>query len=247
MKNFLRKNWLGIIFLILIAGVLIAGQFYDIVLIPKKGKVPSPSESITESKTKTTEEIGPKINLEDLKVDLENLSEQDLASVKAYLKFKKIKDQVLPSGVPETYGKELDISFDKVQEAINRVAPFGLTYGKNKIELNSQEMKRYIAIGSLTACKYCCGAKTLVFENGQAACGCAHSQMMRGLAAYLIKNHPQMTDEEILQELNTWRVSFFPKQSLTEKLAQMEKAGEPGIKEILEEFPDFLPQMVGGC
>lgn len=23
--------------------------------------------------------------------------------------------------------------------------------------------------------------------------------------------------------------------------------GEPGIEEILEEFPEFLPQMVGGC
>jgi len=27
----------------------------------------------------------------------------------------------------------------------------------------------------------------------------------------------------------------------------MAKAGESGIEQILKEFPDFLPQMVGGC
>lgn len=177
---------------------------------------------------------------------IQNFSNIEKAAA-AYLKFKEIKENTIPSGVPEIYGKELNISFDQVQEAINKVAPFDLTYGKNKIELNSQEMERYIKIGLQTACKYCCGAQTLVFENGEAACGCDHSQMMRGLAAYLIKNHPELSDDKILQELNTWRATYFPKQSLTEKLAEMEKAGDSSIKEILEEFPEFLPQMVGGC
>ncbi|HDL74941.1 MAG TPA: hypothetical protein ENH06_00970 [bacterium] len=165
----------------------------------------------------------------------------------AYLKFKEIKKDLIPSGIPDVYGDELGISFDSVQDAINKVAPLGPTYGKEKITLEGADLERYIEIGSLTACQYCCGAKTLVFKDGKAACGCAHSQMMRGLAAYLIKNHPDFSDEEILNELNTWKITFFPKQSLSVKLLELEKAGEPGIKQLLKEFPDFLPEMVGGC
>lgn len=180
---------------------------------------------------------------------LENVKEEDQTEVLAYLKFKKIQASFFPTGVPDVYGDELDISFDKVQEAINKVRVFDPTYGDEgkKIVLTDGDLERYINIGSQTACKYCCGATTLVRKDGEAACGCAHSQMMRGLAAYLIKNHPELSDEQILNELNTWRITYFPKQTLSEKLAEMEKAGEPGIKEILEEFPDFLPQMVGGC
>ena len=85
-------------------------------------------------------------------------------------------------------------------------------------------------------------------EDGTAACGCDHSQMMRGLTAYLIKNHPQeFTDEQILEELTKWKKTYFPKQTLSAELDKMAKAGEPGIEQILKEFPDFLPQMVGGC
>ncbi|HDZ62245.1 MAG TPA: hypothetical protein ENH40_03770 [Nitrospirae bacterium] len=84
-------------------------------------------------------------------------------------------------------------------------------------------------------------------KDGVAACGCAHSIMMRGLAAYLIENHPEITDKQILEELNAWKVTYFPKQTLTARLQEMEKAGEEGIKDILEEFPGFLPSMVGGC
>jgi len=153
----------------------------------------------------------------------------------------------VPAGVPAIYGQELDISFDEVQDAINKVAVYGPTYGKQKIELSGDDLQRYISIGSSISCEYCCGAKTLVFKNGEAACGCAHSQMMRGLTAYLIKNHPEMSNEEILNELVSWKRTYFPKQTLSSELKKLEETGEEGIKEILQEFPDFLPQMVGGC
>jgi len=71
--------------------------------------------------------------------------------------------------------------------------------------------------------------------------------MMRGLTAYLIKNYPELSDQWILKELNTWKIAYFPKQTFTARLREMEKAGEEGIKEILQEFPGFLPKMVGGC
>ena len=126
---------------------------------------------------------------------------------------------------------------------------FGPTYGEEgkKIVLTDADLERYISIGSKIACEYCCSVKTLVREDGTAACGCAHSIMMRGLTAYLIQNHSEFSDEQILNELNAWKATYFPKQTFSEKLSEMEKAGEPGIKEILDEFPDFLPQMVGGC
>lgn len=177
----------------------------------------------------------------------ETLSQEEIKKAKAYLKFVEIKSQTIPTGIPEIYGQTLGVSFDKVQEAINKVAPFDLTYGSQKIILTGSDLERYIKIGKLTACKYCCGAKTLVFDNGEAACGCEHSQMMRGLLAYLIKNQPQLSDEKMLEELNKWRATFFPKQILQEVLAEKVRTGEEGIQELIAEFPEFLPQMVGGC
>ena len=70
--------------------------------------------------------------------------------------------------------------------------------------------ERYLKIGSSIACEYCCGAQSLVFSNGERACGCAHSYAMRGLAKYLLINHPEMSDLEILSELGKWKVLFFP-------------------------------------
>ncbi len=177
------------------------------------------------------------------------LNKSDLDAAAAYLKFKKIKADLTPSGVPDIYGRELNISFDGVQDAINKVRVYGPTYGskEKKIILTGVDLKRYTDIGSQISCQYCCSAKTLVKKDGVAACGCAHSIMMRGLTAYLIENHPEITDKQIIEELNTWKVAYFPKQTLTARLQEMEKAGEGGIKKILEEFPGFLPSMVGGC
>ena len=179
----------------------------------------------------------------------ENLS----VEAAAYLKFKEIKNSFIPKGTSNVYGQELDISFDEVQDAINKTAIFDPTYGTEgkKIaltDLTATGLERYKKIGASIACEYCCGVTTLVFENGEAACGCDHSQMMRGLTAYLIKNHPQeFTDEQILDELTKWKITYFPKQTLSAELDRMAKAGESGIEQILKEFPDFLPQMVGGC
>jgi hypothetical protein len=177
------------------------------------------------------------------------LTTSELSAARAYLRFKEIKAAHIPSGVPEIYGEELNISFDKVQDAINKVRVFGPTYGTKdkKIQLSGGDLNRYVNIGSQISCQYCCKAKTLVRRDGVAACGCAHSIMMRGLTAYLIKNHPLLSDEKILDELNTWKTTYFPKQTLTDKLQRMEKSGDTGVSEILREFPEFLPKMVGGC
>ena len=77
-------------------------------------------------------------------------------------------------------------------------------------ELNSAQMVRYIKIAGSISCEYCCGADAIIFSNGEAACGCAHSYAMRGLAKYLLINNPEMSDYEILSELGKWKVLFFP-------------------------------------
>jgi len=119
---------------------------------------------------------------------------------------------ILPSGTPEVYGSELGVSFDDVSASNPGLAD--ATMEKlteyEDMQLTAEQMSRYVKISSSIACEYCCGAKTLVFSNGERACGCAHSYAMRGLAKYLLTNHPDMSDEQILNELGKWKVLFFP-------------------------------------
>ncbi len=173
---------------------------------------------------------------------------RQLRLLNPYYRFKEIRAEVIPTGVPGVYGQELGVSFDQVQPAINVMSKFDPTYGKEKIVLQGADLERYVRVGMATACLYCCQARTLVQPNGTAACGCDHSQAMRGLAAYIITNHPDAySDEELVNELNRWRAVYFPKQTLMQSLNEMKEAGAPGIEEILQEFPEFMPQMVGGC
>ncbi len=121
---------------------------------------------------------------------------------------------VSPKGVPKIYGAELKISYDdvsastpeKAQETITELGNFD-----TQIILNGKDKERYVEIASMISCEYCCGTKSIIFSNGEAACGCAHSYAMRGLAKYLIKNHnAEYTNDEILEELGKWKALFFP-------------------------------------
>jgi len=127
---------------------------------------------------------------------------------------------VIPTGVPDIYGNELGVSFDDVSPADPQKAD--LTISKlakldRTITLSDAENERYVnALYTLhdgISCEYCCGARSIIFENGKAACGCAHSFAMRGLAKYLITEHGEKyTDEEILAEVGKWKTLFFPTQ-----------------------------------
>jgi hypothetical protein len=125
---------------------------------------------------------------------------------------------IIPTGIPEVYGEELGISYDGV--SINNPALADQTINVlsniDRVEvLEGAELMRYIDVlynleGGIS-CEYCCGARSIIFENGDAACGCAHSYAMRGLTKYLIKYHgDEFTDEEILEEIGKWKVLFFP-------------------------------------
>ena len=131
---------------------------------------------------------------------------------------------VLPEGIPEIYGSELGVSYNDVSASNPQLADATMAElaKYEDMQLNKEQMERYVKIGSSISCEYCCGAKTLVFSNGERACGCAHSYAMRGLAKYLLTKHPDMTDEQILNELGKWKVLFFP--GVHEKKAEALKA-----------------------
>lgn len=124
---------------------------------------------------------------------------------------------IIPTGIPVIYGQELGIMYDDVSVNNPRKADETIRMLGNidRIEtLEGADLERYIDIlynmhGGMS-CEYCCGARSIIFENGEAACGCAHSYAMRGLTKYLIINHPDIFDSEILTEIGKWKVLFFP-------------------------------------
>lgn len=173
---------------------------------------------------------------------------------------------VISSGVPEIYGQELGVSFDSVQQSINVMRQYDPTYGNNKITLAGEDLERYINIGLRISCEYCCSAKSIIRNDGQAACGCAHSIAMRGLLAYLVQNHGvEYTDDELLRELARWKGMYFPKQMIKKMAAQLQNSDYTPDTASLAlglKLPDYgegskgaplpseienLPSMVGGC
>ncbi|MBI1969891.1 hypothetical protein HYS48_04305 [Candidatus Woesearchaeota archaeon] len=135
---------------------------------------------------------------------------------------------VIPKGIPEIYGNELGIAYDMVNPANLKLADAAirkLAVFDQQITLEGADKERYIKITSQISCEYCCGAESIIFPNGEAACGCAHSFAMRGLAKYLIKYHPtEFTDDEILEELGKWKTLFFPGK-LTQKAQALQGKG----------------------
>ena len=121
---------------------------------------------------------------------------------------------IIPKGVPAIYGKELGVGYDDVSSADQKKADS--TINKlgaldKQITLSGENLKRYISIAIQISCEYCCGVDSIISKDGSAACGCAHSFAMRGIAKYLIKNHAtEFTDDEILEELGKWKTLFFP-------------------------------------
>lgn len=173
---------------------------------------------------------------------------------------------VISQGVPAVYGSELNVSFNAAQNGIDILQKFDPGYGIQKIALFADELKRYTDIGLRISCEYCCGAKSIVFQDGAPACGCAHSQAMRGLAAYLVKYHgSEYSNDEILRELARWKGIFFPKQMINKMAgalsggsyspdtaalalgAELPVYGKGGKGVPLPSEITNLPSMVGGC
>ncbi len=126
--------------------------------------------------------------------------------------------EIFPTGVPAIYGSELKIRYDDVSANNPGLADAtinSLSTIDRSETLEGDDLARYInvlyTLENGISCEFCCGARSVIFEDGSAACGCAHSYAMRGLTKYLIKFHgDEYTDKEILEEVAKWKVLFFP-------------------------------------
>ncbi|HLC49964.1 MAG TPA: hypothetical protein VJI97_00885 [Candidatus Nanoarchaeia archaeon] len=151
------------------------------------------------------------------------------SKVKLQLTGDPVKDAIavmIPTGTP-FYGEALRVSFDDPIKSLDIIANLDPSYGRNKLQLTSAEKEKYIRILTTPSmgCEYCCGADTAVTKDGRPTCGCQHSWAMRGLGAYLIKNYPDMTDEQIMREISKWKALFFPKQ-MVQKYIQETQSGQ---------------------
>ena len=170
----------------------------------------------------------------------------------------------IPQGVPEIYGVEMGITYDEVQSAINAMKVYDPEYGSNRITHTGEKLQRYIDITTKISCEYCCGVNAITRSDGSAACGCAHSQAMRGLTAYLLEYHPEeFTNDEILRELARWKGRYFPKQMIDKIITQIQSGDfthdvasllmgidisqYAGTSSPLPSDLESLPEMVGGC
>ncbi len=90
---------------------------------------------------------------------------------------------------------------------------------------------------------------------GDAACGCAHSYAMRGLAKYLITEHgSEFTNDEILEEMAKWKSLFFPGQMTAKAQALNERGITFSYANLgsntyrgIEKGASAGSNMVGGC
>lgn len=194
------------------------------------------------------------------KVELSGNFAQDIAAL------------VTPVAIP-FYGPELGLDFssiDSINTSIDKMSVMAPMQGSSPIELNEEEMERYVAVGTepTVTCEFCCGVKTLVRKDGSPTCGCAHSIAMRGTAAYLIRNYPDMSNAEIAYELMRQKGLYFPKQMqqrMAEELAGEAEEFTPDIRYLTQNLTQnelenlqqkalkegFIPpdttDMVGGC
>jgi len=166
--------------------------------------------------------------------------------------------EIIPTGTPKTYGKELGINYDDVSPNDPRKADSTIDVMSNidrTVTLEGADLQRYIDITSQISCEYCCGAKSIIFSNGDPACGCAHSYAMRGLAKYLITKHGnEFTDDQILEELGKWKVLFFPGIHETKAAALKSQGIELNYINLasnkyrgIEKGASSSGGMVGGC
>ncbi len=164
---------------------------------------------------------------------------------------------VVPTGTP-LYGAELGVSFDDPINSLNILAKLDRQVPTNT--LAEAEKARFINVGTKISCEFCCGAPSVVDQNGRDLCGCSHAASFKGLSKYLIKNHPdEWTDDEILLELTRWKALYYPKNMVEKAVAALENGMEltPAVlndRDLLKKIKTGdttsigdLPSMVGGC
>src|SRR3989338_4936598 len=101
-------------------------------------------------------------------VKLNNMSEMSATGFAVATGVQTAAASVIPTGIPEVYGNELGVSYDDISPYDQQKADLTirkLAYLDQNIELNQQELQRYINIGLKISCEYCCGADSIIFSN----------------------------------------------------------------------------------
>ncbi len=166
----------------------------------------------------------------------------------------EVIDLLISRGTPK-YGQELGVTFEDPVKSLNTLASI-----ERKVKLDDSQKQRYITIESKISCEYCCGAPSVIDNQGRSACGCSHAAALRGLGTYLLNYHgKEYTDEQISEELGRWKALWFPKQVIQKGL-NLQAAGEPvsifsatsntikvQVNGKVTKDLSGLPDMVGGC
>lgn len=155
---------------------------------------------------------------------------------------------------------KIGLTGENLERYIQIVSPMSCEYccgaqsiitRKEDVEAMNKKIEAAIVAGQIdekTAAKY-------RLKAGDAACGCAHSYAMRGLAKYLIMNHgSEYSDDEILEELGKWKTLFFPSQMQQKADVLKEKGIEFNYINLasnkyrgIESGSGSSGGMVGGC
>ncbi len=171
---------------------------------------------------------------------------------------KEVMAVLIPKGVPKDYGQEVGVSFDDPVPSLTKIA--NLDYQLSTDSLNAEQRQRYIDVTTKISCEFCCSAPAVTDTQGRDLCGCSHAAAFRGVTKYLVVNHPDWTNDEILWELTKWKSIFYPR-NMVQKGVALAQAGlelTPAAlndRNLLEKLnsdnidavglPDA--QMVGGC
>ena len=76
-----------------------------------------------------------------------------------------VQAAVIPKGTPKIYGKELKVKYDDVSVSNQQLADQTIdTLGNldRTINLQGEDLDRYIYIASQMSCEYCCGAQSII-------------------------------------------------------------------------------------
>src|SRR3989344_6261986 len=128
---------------------------------------------------------------------------------------------------------------------------------KEDIEQLNQQIEEAISAGKITKEQAEQYRRQNPRNAGDAACSCAHSFAMRGLAKYLITNHggAEFSDEQILEEMAKWKTLFFPQIMAQKAVVMKEKnieftyanLGSNSYRGIEKGAASAGGNMVGGC
>ena len=163
---------------------------------------------------------------------------------------------LIPTGTPE-WGPEIGVSYDDPVNSLNRLASLHRQVPTGS--LSAEEKQRYIDINTRISCEFCCGAPSVVDNNGRDLCGCSHALSFMGLSKYIIKTHPEYTNEEILLELTKWKSLYYPRNMVEKGAALLSNdmeltASSLNDAQLLSKLSSgdtssigSLPSMVGGC